>query len=217
MVLATGGILHAQAEGQYRDFHLGATLVSITTLTGAPMSSATTLHQRPAVLQALQWTPGSSTTAASGSLGAALQTIVFSFYNDQLSRLMIDYDRSRTEAMTDDDMIAALTTIYGLPSTTSGKDAVDRDYESVASRRVARWTTPDYSVTLSRWAYGTAFRLVVESTRLTTLANTAEARALVLDAEETPYRDATRGRREDQDRQAARDKTRSANKATFQP
>jgi hypothetical protein len=72
-------------------------------------------------------------------------------------------------------------------------------------------------VTLSRWAYGTAFRLVVESTRLTTLANTAEARALVLDAEETPYRDATRARREDQDRQAARDKTRSANKATFQP
>jgi hypothetical protein len=38
---------------------------------------------------------------------------VFSFYNDQLFRLVITYDRGRTDSMTSGDVIEALSQTYG--------------------------------------------------------------------------------------------------------
>jgi hypothetical protein len=220
LILVLAVHVGAQERGQYRDFQLGTSLASVSALTSVPASNATLIHERPAVMQELRWIPSSSSTAPqSRALGDALQQIVFSFYEDQLSRLMIDYDRSRTGGLTDGDMIEALSAMYGEPlaAKTSGADAVERDDESVASRRVAQWVGPGYTATLSRWAYGAAFRLTVESTRLGALARTADARALVLDAQDAPRREAARVEREEQDRRDARDKARRANKATFQP
>jgi len=38
---------------------------------------------------------------------------VFSFYNDQLSKLVVDYDHDRTAGLTDTDLIDALSIEYG--------------------------------------------------------------------------------------------------------
>ncbi len=39
--------------------------------------------------------------------------IVFSFYNDQLFRVVVDYSQDWTAGMTDADIIEAISTLYG--------------------------------------------------------------------------------------------------------
>jgi hypothetical protein len=210
----------AQELGGYRDFQLGASTGAITALTATRSSDMTIVHERPAVMQELRWTPSSYGTIRSlPSRGDGLQQIVFSFYENQLSRVSVDYERSRTRGLTDRDMVDALSVMYGAPS--SSTLAVTGDVatgsEASAARVVARWNGPGYAVALSRWAYGAAFRLVIESTRLAALAHTADARALVLDVQEGPQREAARAKREQQGKDDAETAARSANKATFQP
>ena len=45
--------LHGQTGPQYRDFQLGGSLASVAALSGAPASLAATIHQRPALIQAI--------------------------------------------------------------------------------------------------------------------------------------------------------------------
>lgn len=61
---------------------------------------------------------------------------MFSFYNDQLFRLVIDYDRQRTEGMTDADMVQTLSETYGAmvkpKAKTSAKIPTQSDVESAS-------------------------------------------------------------------------------------
>ena len=82
---------------------------------------------------------------------------------------------------------------------------------------MARWNGPGYGVAVSRWAYGGAWRLVVESTDVARLARTADERAIVLDISEGPQREADRARRDQQGKDDAEAAARTANKATFLP
>jgi len=218
VALAVSTPAAAQEEGRYRDFQLGASVAAVSTLTETRSADVTVVHERPAVMQELRWTPSSFGTAGR-SRGKGLQQIVFSFYDNQLYRLMIDYERSQTKGMTDRDVVDALSAMYGQPSSSKISDGGTDTWssESVASRVVARWNGPGYAVAVSRWAYGGAWRLVVESTPLAALARAADARALILDVQEGPQREADRARREKQGKDDAEAAARSVNKTTFQP
>jgi len=210
----------AQEAGQYRDFHLGASVGAVSALTETRNADVTVVHERPALMQELRWIPSSYGNAGrSRSRGEGLQQIVFGFYENQLYRLMVDYERSETKGLTDRDMIDAISAVYGQPSSSKISDRVvdPRAAEMVASRLVARWNGPGYAVAVSRWAYGGAWRLVVESTPLAELARAADARALVLDVQEGPQREADRARREQQGKDDAEAAARTANRTTFKP
>ncbi len=185
--LSTAAV-HGQDRSRYRAFQLGSSLASVATLSGAEASAASTIHERPVLMQDLQWrTPYfvSGSTFTSGSLplqADSIQTILFSFYDDQLFRIVVDYDRQRTEGMTDADMIEAISAVYGAasqPPTIKGR-AAQRELDFV--RSVAEWIDPDYSVRLYRSSYGSGFRLTVTSRRLDGLAQAAAAQAVRLDA-----------------------------------
>src|ERR1700687_2407747 len=91
LVLSTW-LLQGQDRSRYRDFELGANLPSISALTGVAQSEVKTLHVRPAVMQQLQWRRRYSSSDATPAQVDPLQQIVFSFYNDQLSKMVVDYD-----------------------------------------------------------------------------------------------------------------------------
>jgi hypothetical protein len=169
-------------------------------------------------MQELRWMP-SSFGPTSRSRGDGIELIVFGFYENQLYRMAIDYERSATKGMTDRDMVDAISSIYGPPSSstvaTEGTDT--RRAEAAASRIVARWNGPGYAVVVTRWSYGGAWRLVVESTTLAALARAADARALALDVQEGPQQEAERARRDEQNKDDANTAARTANKAVFQP
>jgi hypothetical protein len=209
----------AQDVAKYRNFDLGSNLASVCTLVGVDSSEAKTMHQRPAVMQDLEWR---LSRWASGSMAPStdpVEKIVFSFYNDQLFRLVVDYDKERTEGMTEADMVAALSTTYGAPLTrTRIPPRVASRLEVESGAALARWGDAGQSVVLYRAStYGTAFRLIVTEPRLDGLARKAEVQANRLDVQEAPGREIARQNKEAEDGRAAREKARVANRAAFRP
>ena len=210
--------VHSQAGPHYREFQLGSDLASVSALAGVAVSEATVLHQRPAVMQDLHWkqpyAPGGLTAVPKDPA----QHIVFSFYNDQLFRLVIDYDRDRTEGLTDADMIDAISSAYGSRSKPARQSRVAISQVAEESgTRVAGWGDADYSVVLYRSSYASGFRMIVTSLRLETLARTAEAQAVRLDERDAPKLALARQKKEADETRASQEKARLANKAGFRP
>src|SRR2546425_5339723 len=145
-------VLEGQNRSRYRDFQLGSDLPSVSALANVAASEAKTIHQRPAVIQELEWRPPYFASGSVAPRHDPVQQIVFSFYNDQLFRLVIDYDRQRTDGMTNSDMIEAISEAYGSALLPGLKQtpAVASQIETESGTPVARWGGADYSVVLYR-------------------------------------------------------------------
>lgn len=210
-------LLSGQERMRYRDFQLGSDLASVAKLTGLALTEAKIVHHRPSVMKDLEWRP----RYFSG--GVAPQTdpvdlMVFRFYDDQLFNVVVDYDRHRTEGMTEADMIEAITATYGpasKPLPRPGRAAMPQ--YGAPDTPLAIWGDTEYSVTLVRVAYPETFRLVVALTRLENLARTASIEAVRLDAKEAPQREIARQKKEAGEALAAQEKAKIENKAVFRP
>ena len=213
--------LAAQDHDRYRDFRLGSAVATVSITTGVVAPAVKVVHQRPALIQELTWRPRYAVGRPSSVEKDAAEQIVFSFYNDQLFRLTVDYDRERTEGLTDTDMIEAISAVYGpqvKPPVSRTRPTPPSAYDEESGTPVARWGDADDSLTLYRSSmYARSFRLVMTAAPLAALARTAAARAAVLDEREAPQREAAREKQEAEDRRAAQDKARSTNKAIFRP
>src|SRR5438132_6302212 len=89
LVLSTRAA-QGQDRSRYRDFRLGGDLQSVATLTNVAASTAKTIHQRPVVIQELEWRPHYSVSGeSSAQQNDPVRQIVFSFYDDQLSRMVV--------------------------------------------------------------------------------------------------------------------------------
>src|ERR1700758_4728444 len=97
----------AQDLAKYHDFQFGMSLESVAKQIHMNASSAKITHQRPAVIQTLQWLNYSDPSAKDKSI----RSIRFDFYNDQLSKIVVTYDPPETEGLTTDDMIEAISAI----------------------------------------------------------------------------------------------------------
>jgi hypothetical protein len=211
--------VHSQDRSRYRDFNLGGNLSAISALTGVAASEAKTIHVRPAMMQELQWQRPYSISNATPAQMDPVKQIVFSFYNDQLSKMVIDYDRERTAGMTDADVIAAISAEYGArlkPGMKTSRGVASR-VEQESGTPVARWGDAEFSVVLYRSSYESEFRIIVTSPRLDALARTADVQASRLDEREAPAREAARQKKQTDDARVSREKARVANKAAFRP
>jgi hypothetical protein len=201
----------AQSPAHYRDFQLGADLPSIAALVGVAPSTATTVHARPVVMQELQWRRPYTAEPD------AVQQIVFSFYDNQLSTMVVDYDRDRTAGLTDADLIEALTAMYGAPLKSRVRTApgMPSELEQESGTVVARWGAADYAVALYRSSYASGFRIIVASPPLQALARTAVAQSNRLDARDAPGLEIARQKKEAEDLRVSQAKARLVNKAAF--
>lgn len=215
VVFASGPLVAADLE-QYRDFRLGspvAAVVSMATTLGLPELKV--LMIRPALLQELEWRPPySSARTVSGA--DPVRRMVFSFLDDQLFRIVVEYDRSRTEGLTRTDMLAALDATYGphgppSPVRRTGFEALDE------GTPVAQWRNADTTVALHHYVFGGGYGLVISSTRLVQLAHKARTTAVVMDAREAPAREVAAVKRLADEAREAAAKTRSTNKEAFRP
>jgi len=218
LVLSTPS-LQGQTRSGYRNFQLGGDLRSVSALSGVAASEAKTIHQRPAVIQQLEWRLPYFVSGSTAPQNDPVRQIVFSFYNDQLSRMVVDYDHDRTAGMTDGDMIDAISIAYGPPLKPAVKKtrAVAFYVEAESGTPVARWGDTDYSVVLYRSSYASGFRIIVTSPRLEALAQTADSQAIRLDEREAPQREIARQKKEVEDTRVSQEKARLANKAAFRP
>lgn len=203
---------------RYREFQFGMNLLAVAKQTGMKPSEARTIHQRPALIQELEWQPQHFLG------GSALRTdpvrgLLFSFYNGELFRILISYDRFKTEGLTDEDMIEAISEKYGTATRPRAKtisfssSQVYNDSEKV----IASWEDAQSSFNLFRSSYQPTFGMVAFSKRRDALARAAVAEAIRLDEQEAPEREAERQRKQEEENRTAEEKSRLANKATFRP
>src|SRR5712692_5881515 len=80
---------------RYREFQLGMDLSAAIKQAKTEPPEAKLIHQRPAVIQELAWQP-------QRLIGPSAETepvseVIFSFYNGELFRIVVNYDRYKTE------------------------------------------------------------------------------------------------------------------------
>jgi hypothetical protein len=206
------GTAYGQDLATYRNFHLGASLATIAARAGVSPEPRV-IFRHPALLQELMWQPA----ASDAQLPEAVRKVVFSFYNDELFRIVVDYDPRRTAGMTSADMIDALSKAFGLatlPST--GFLPLARSTIGNGGALIVSWEDADHSASLTSRP-PSIFALVMTSKRVAALATVAAADATWMERLDAPLREAELAQ---QQTQASRDKEEAArhvNRAAFRP
>ena len=106
VILLSATVTSAQDLSRYRDYQLGMSLAAVAKQAGLKPSDARVLHQRPDLIQELEWSQDVSGFPAERD---TVRRILFSFHGGQLFRIAVSYNWDRTEGMTADDMIEAIS------------------------------------------------------------------------------------------------------------
>ena len=218
-VLSTAPV-RAQTHADYREFALGSPVARVVEQVHSTAADVVLLHERPALLQELPWRARYFSIGPSQAPKDPVQQMLFRFFEDQLFRITIDYDRLQTEGMTDADMVAAFSERYGTPLVPSdpAKPSVTLSALSLnSSTDVARWSDGDIRVVLSRNRFTGGFQVVVRSERLNGLARVADDEAIRTEAAAAPALDLARRQRSADDARLAKEKARASNVAAFRP
>ena len=189
-------LLHAQDLSKYRGFSFGMSPAAVLKQTDMKMADVKTLHSQPALIQELTWwlpmLPGNSYQADS------VREILFTFCNGQLYRMSATYDRSVIEGLTGEDLMQSIAAKYGPPI-----DPVTEIDLSTGERRggpeekvVAHWEDAKYSLTLSHSHLVNSFTLIMYSLQTNAAADEAMAKALKLEEQQGPQKEADRQKKE---------------------
>jgi hypothetical protein len=208
VVLLTAPLLRGQDLSKYRHFTFGMSLTRVLERTDQTMADIKVIHSRPALIQELTWWPASP--AGTPLRPEDVQQMLFSFYNGELYKMSVTYDRSSTEGLTAEDMVKFITAKYG-PATyvALAIDFTANDRE----QPVASWADSQYSFNLVRSSFTGGFQLVIYSKKVNAEAELALAEAVKLDKQEGPQREAERLKKEAADLEVVRQK----NQKSFRP
>jgi len=211
-VLATS-LLGAGDLSTYRGFQFGMDLSLAAKQAGMKPSEARLVHERPAMIQELEWQPDRFRQSSDAD---PIKDRLLCFYKSELFRIVVTYDRDRVEGMTPNDMIGAISTTYGIATRPKAEIAYHSNYAEVAPV-IARWEDSQYSYNLVRSGDGSSFGMVMYSKRLQALAAAAILEAVRLDATEAPQREIEAKRKQQGDDRLALEKARSVNAPNFRP
>lgn len=199
---------------KYREFQLGSDISTVARQAGTSAAEAKTLHRRPVLIQEIQWRPGKPGAAP---VGETAKDVVLTFADGKLFRITVKYDRYDTEGLTTEDLVEAISTTYGAAVTPPPKVKSTQTYYEDEEIVLAQWQDPQYRFELIRTSYGPNFRLVGVEKELDALAQAAIRKALSLDEQEAPQREAARVASDAKAAGVKLDKARAENKPKFRP
>ena len=209
VLLLTAPLLHGQDLSKYRNFSFGMSLVELSNQVDLKPLQTKLIHKRPAVIQELTWWP----REPSGSLLQAdsVWQVFFTFYNGELYRILVTYDRHATDGLTADDMVQALSAKYGTATRPDAQISFPTNelYRST-EKVIARWEDSQYSINLFRSGFLNSFGLVMFSKRLDGQAEAAIAESAKLEGQEDLQKEIERQRKEADNLEVARQKNRKA-------
>jgi hypothetical protein len=220
LVAAAGLWFHLAAAtsftdlSKYRNFQFGTDLSTVAKQAGTNASQAKVIHRRPALIQEVEWRPQ---PLGASSQPEAAKDVVFSFYDGDLFRIVVNYDRYETEGLTVDDFVDAISATYGPAAKSSAPANVAPGDYGDQEEVLAQWQDSQYRFDLIRSSYGPTFRLVGVMKRLEAPAQAATLEAKRLDDQEAPQRDAARIASEQGVAKALLTKARLLNKPKFRP
>ena len=206
-------LVSAQDISHYRAYALESSVDAVLAASGARAADIRVRHERPALIQELEWR--APYTPAGTALADPVRLILFSFCDNALYQVVVDYESSRTDGLSNGDIIASLTAAYGAPVAGPARSRpLDAASDTVV---LAQWDRPSASVTLLRRVYSAEFQLMVTSKALSTKARGAIREASRLDIADAPRREREQRKKEAAEVTAAQDKIRASNKAAFRP
>jgi hypothetical protein len=213
-VLGTS-LLCAEDFSSYRGFQFGMNLAAASKLAGMKPTDAKLVHQRPAMIQELDWWPNSPVQADRAAMGP-VQDGLLCFYNGELFRIVVTYDRYKVKGMTVDDMVEALSATYGKAGRPTAEIPYHSSYGEVAPV-LARWEDSQYAYNLVVTGDQSSFAMILYSKRLEALAQAAIVEAARLDTVEQPQRELDQKIKLAEDERLVLEKARSVNKPNFRP
>jgi hypothetical protein len=206
----------AQDLSKYRDFEFGMSIESVAKLAAVNPSGAKTIHQRPELIQKLDWEVRRYFDTSPNV--DSVRSIRFDFYNSELFKIVVTYDTAQTSGLTTDDLVESLSALYGpaiKPETSINVSGFQTYNDSQPV--LARWENSQYSYNLFRSSYGMSFGLVAFSKSLEVLASATNREAERLDKLEAPARESALQKKQEEDRQASQEKARLISKPRFRP
>jgi hypothetical protein len=201
--------LSARDLSKYRGFHLDSGLPSVAKQVGVEIGDAKVIHERPAVIQELSWRAEPTDS---------VEEILFTFHNGDVSRMVVDYNRFNTKGLTSEDMVRAISEVYGDAARPSAEIVLSSIYNrSESTAVIARWEDPEWSLNLVRSKYKPTFTFVAISKRLDTAARSAIEEAVRLDRLEAPQKALDLQKTQDEEKRLQQEEARTANRQDFRP
>ena len=205
-------LLGAQARPHYRTYRMGDDIAAISRHLGVPRPAAA---QAGGTVRELRWRADyvpRGTEAAD-----PVERLLFSFHDNQLFRIVIDYAPTRTEGMRAADVVAAVAKVYGTPTRRVDPPMqVGLQPMRPIDTVVAQWNDDDLDVALLQLDGRPAFRLIVASPLLQARARTAGNHEAAADLSEWAAGETDRAVPANQTGMA-REQTRRVNVASFIP
>lgn len=206
--------LEAQDLSRYRTFQLGMTVAAVTEEARLPATVVRLLHERPQLIQELDWFPPEQQDGAP----EAARIVNFAFYDNRLYRITVRYHQKRVEGLTAADLVEAISGSYGmaiLASSGIGARRAPELAEGPERTVVAEWRDPEYSVSLFETRHPTGFELLLVAPQPLGLAQAARLEAKRLDLIDAPQLEISRQRKQGDEDRAKAEKARLANKPVF--
>ena len=209
MILLSAPLIHGQDLSKYRNFSFGMSLVELSKQVDSQPLHTKLIHRRPAVIQEVTWWPREPS-------GSALQAepvwqVFFTFYNGELYRILVTYDRHATKGLRIEDMVEAISAQYGTATRPDAEISFPTNelYRST-EKVIARWEDSQYSVNLFRSSFLNTFGLVMFSKQVDTQVRAALAESIRLEDQEDPQKEIDRQKKEVDNLEAARQKNRKS-------
>jgi len=213
---------------RYRQYQFGMSLPAVAKLADIPIADARVIHKHSALIQELDWKP----QGPFGSVlpGEPVSEALFSFYNGQLFRIMIRYNRASTEGLSDEDMVEIISQTYGSAVMPDKEitlySAFEASHDSFLilfqtygqhEKIRACWEDSQYSFNLVRSSIQPEFGLGGYSKALYERAQAAIASSTFLEERDVAQSAIERQKQQDGENRAAREIARVVNKMSFRP
>ena len=204
-------VASASAEdlSRYRNHVLGESLAEVVSKASARAGDVTTLHERPASIQQLDWRPPYASVRSYDT--DPVESIRFAFVDGRLYELTVSYVHARTKGLSDAELVAGVATVYGPTVSSVGRTPI-APADATGSTVLGRWQQPEASLMLVRGTYDDV-QLIVRSSALAEQASAAIRTALAMDTAEAP----ARAKAADNALEAVVEAERARNRAGFRP
>ena len=207
MILLSAPLIRGQDLSKYRDFPFGMSVADLSKQVELKPLQTKLIHKRPSVIQELTWWPRES--SGSSLQADSVWQVFFTFYNGELYRILVTYDRHATKGLTAEDMVKAVSAQYGTATRPDAQISFPTNELYRATEKViARWEDSQYSINLFRSSFLNSFGLVMFSKRLDGEAEAAIAEAVELERQKAPQTEVARMKKEADNLELARQKNR---------
>jgi len=212
MILLSAPLIRGQDLSRYRNFSFGMSFVELSKQVDSQPLQTKLIQKRPAVIQELTWWPRES--SGSSLQAEPIWQVLFTFYNGQLYRILVTYDRRATEGLRVEDMVEAISAKYGTATRPDAQISFPTNelYRST-EKVIARWEDSRYSINLFRSSFLNSFGLVMFSKGLDVQVRAAITESIKLKGQEDPQGEIERQQKVADNLEVVRQK----NRTTFRP